>query len=70
MTSNVVSVDEDTPISAVAGRLRRRGIKRVPVLRHGSIHRDRESGELNGGTRQLALTASPGAAPCRRAIGV
>lgn len=37
MSSDVVTVDEDTPIAAVAELLQRKGIKRVPVLHRGSI---------------------------------
>jgi CBS domain-containing protein len=36
MTSGVVSVSEDTPISEIATLLERKGIKRVPVARDGS----------------------------------
>jgi len=37
MSSDVVTVDEDTPIAVVAELLQRRGIKRVPVLRQGAM---------------------------------
>jgi CBS domain-containing protein len=37
MTSGVVSVSEDTPISEIATLLERKGIKRVPVARAGKL---------------------------------
>jgi len=37
MSCGVVAVDEDAPISAVADLLQRKGIKRVPILSHGSM---------------------------------
>lgn len=37
MSSNVVTVDHDTPIVAIAALLEQRRIKRVPVLRHGKM---------------------------------
>ena len=37
MTSDVVSVAEDTPLSEIAALLERRRIKRVPVTRDGKL---------------------------------
>jgi CBS-domain-containing membrane protein len=37
MTSNVVTVEEDTPVDEVADLLGRKGIKRVPVMRNGAV---------------------------------
>lgn len=37
MTSDVVTVDEDTPITVIAELLERKRIKRVPVLRKGQM---------------------------------
>ena len=37
MTRNVVTVDEDTPLNEIAGLLERHHIKRVPVVRDGSL---------------------------------
>ena len=37
MTTNVISVREDTPVSQIADLMRRHGIKRVPVLDHGEV---------------------------------
>lgn len=37
MTRQVVSVTEDTPLSAIAEILEKRGIKRVPVVRDGKL---------------------------------
>jgi len=54
MSCEVVSVDEDTPISAVAALLQRKGIKRVPVLRHGSM-----IGIVSRANLMAALASSP-----------
>ena len=37
MSSEVVAVEEDAPISAIAELLQRKGIKRVPVLHQGRM---------------------------------
>jgi len=37
MTTGVVSVSEDTPLSEIAATLERNGVKRVPVLRDGKL---------------------------------
>jgi CBS domain-containing protein len=37
MTTGVVSVSEDTPLSGIAAVLERNGIKRVPVVRDGKL---------------------------------
>jgi CBS domain-containing protein len=37
MTTHVISVREDTPVSQIADLMRRHGIKRVPVLDHGKV---------------------------------
>jgi CBS domain-containing protein len=37
MTSGVISVSEDTPLSEIAGLFERKGIKRVPVVRDGRL---------------------------------
>lgn len=37
MTRDLVTVDEDTPVSEIAGTLETRRIKRVPVLRDGKV---------------------------------
>lgn len=37
MTTNVVTVAEDTPVDEVADLLGRKGIKRVPVIRNGAV---------------------------------
>jgi CBS domain-containing protein len=37
MTKDVVTVDEETPISDVATLMIRNQIRRVPVLRHGVL---------------------------------
>ncbi|MBV8505684.1 MAG: CBS domain-containing protein [Alphaproteobacteria bacterium] len=37
MTSGVVSVSEDTPLSEIATLFERKGIKRVPVVKHGKL---------------------------------
>ena len=37
MTSGVISVFEDTPLSEIAAVLERNGIKRVPVVNDGSL---------------------------------
>jgi CBS domain-containing protein len=37
MTTDVISVREDTPVSHIADLMRRHGIKRVPVLDHGKV---------------------------------
>jgi len=37
MTREVVSADEDTPLSEIAALLERKRIKRVPILRHGKL---------------------------------
>ncbi len=37
MTTDVVSANEDTPLSEVAALLERRRIKRVPIVRHGKL---------------------------------
>lgn len=37
MTREVVTVTEDTPVSTIAELLEQKGIKRVPVVRHGRL---------------------------------
>ena len=37
MTTGVVSVSEDTPLSEIAATLERNGVKRVPVVRDGKL---------------------------------
>jgi CBS domain-containing protein len=37
MTSGVISVSEDTPLSEIAALFERKGIKRVPVVRDGKL---------------------------------
>jgi len=37
MTTKVISVEEDTPVSEVVAIMQKRQINRVPVLRHGKI---------------------------------
>ncbi|WHO73760.1 MULTISPECIES: CBS domain-containing protein [Rhizobium] len=37
MTSDPVTIDEDAPLSRVAGLMQDRGIKRIPVLRDGEL---------------------------------
>lgn len=37
MTTNVIAVEEDTPVEEIAGLMETRGVKRVPVLREGKL---------------------------------
>jgi CBS domain-containing protein len=37
MTSKVISVEEDTPVSEIVDIMQKRKINRVPVLRHGKL---------------------------------
>ena len=37
MTSKVISVEEDTPVSEIVAIMQKRKINRVPVVRHGKL---------------------------------
>jgi len=37
MTSKVISVEEDTPVSEIVDIMQKRNINRVPVVRHGKL---------------------------------
>lgn len=69
MTRDVVTVDEDTPIEAIAKLIAERDIKRVPVMRDGRVvgivsRADLLRGIVSGGKDGTA----PGDEPIRRAV--